>query len=285
MAQAVKFKQEFGTSTTLSDWKLFLAAYNNVCQLNMKLKDVSKEAELWATDKEFRAMMILQQLRGEPLLWLSQDENKEKLLDDEEVIKALEQRYGHTKARVAYINDFEDIGQESGEGLAAFLSRVQQLASVAFPMLSDDAKRERVLSKFVRSVKDTRLKEELQTYGFIDEDSGLAKSYDSVLGKATRLESCWRAAGDGSASVNPVRTDPFVKELQAEITELKDQVAALRPAVSGRQHTFVNFQCWYCGSRDHKGGWRQCPVRKRESPSWRPRIKPPHNGGSRRNFQ
>ena len=41
-----------------------MAAYANVKALNEKLKDVSGEAKLWAEDKEFRARMLLQQLRG-----------------------------------------------------------------------------------------------------------------------------------------------------------------------------------------------------------------------------
>ena len=64
MAQAARLKQEFGHSTALEDWKVFMAAYANVKALNEKLKDVSGEAKLWAEDKEFRARMLLQQLRG-----------------------------------------------------------------------------------------------------------------------------------------------------------------------------------------------------------------------------
>ena len=130
MAQAARLKQEFGHSTALEDWKVFMAAYANVKALNEKLKDVSGEAKLWAEDKEFRARMLLQQLRGEPLLWLSQPENKKALEDDAVMIKALEGRYGHTKARVSYINQFEEAGQEGGEDTRAFLSRESAATSL-----------------------------------------------------------------------------------------------------------------------------------------------------------
>ena len=82
-------------------WQLFLAAYRNVTLLNDKLKDASQEAKLWMEDKQLRARMIMQQLRGEPLIWLSQDEYTEVLKDDAQVITALEERCGHTKARVS----------------------------------------------------------------------------------------------------------------------------------------------------------------------------------------
>ena len=66
------------------------------------------------------------------------------------MIKAVEGRYGHTKARVSYINQFEEAGQKRGEDTRAFLSRLQQVASEAFPKLSDDSRRERVLSSVLR---------------------------------------------------------------------------------------------------------------------------------------
>ena len=79
MAQAAKLRIEFGEDPNLEKWQLFLATYRNVTTLNDKLKDASQEAKLWTEDKEFRARMIMQQLRGEPLIWLSQDEYTEVL--------------------------------------------------------------------------------------------------------------------------------------------------------------------------------------------------------------
>ena len=277
MAQAARLKQEFGHSTALEDWKVFMAAYANVKALNEKLKDVSGEAKLWAEDKEFRARMLLQQLRGEPLLWLSQPENKNALEDDAVMIKALEGRYGQTKARVSYINQFEEAGQERGEDTRAFLSRLQQVASLAFRKLSDDSPRERVLSKFVRSVRDPRLREELQMFGFIDESSGDAKTYDEVLYKATRLGACWQAAGaqeTNAPRAQPVQSDTVVEQLRWQIDELKGPVAAMRgepSGVSSRQRNSHNWKCWYCGYTNHRGGWRDCPKRKREALGWNPK--------------
>ena len=137
--------------------------------------------------------MIMQQLRGEPLIWLNQDEYTEVLKDDAQVITALQERYGHTKARVSYINQFEEAMQRSGEQTRSCMCRLQQLASIVFPKLKDEDKRERVLSKFVRSMHNTRLREELQLYGFVAEDDK-TRSYEAVVQKAVRLESCWTAA-------------------------------------------------------------------------------------------
>ena len=79
MAQAAKLRIEFGEDSNLEKWQLFLAAYRNVTTLNDKLTDASQEAKLWTEDKEFRARMMMQQLRGEPLI----------LKDDAQVITAL----------------------------------------------------------------------------------------------------------------------------------------------------------------------------------------------------
>ena len=193
MAQAAKLRIEFGEDPNLEKWQLFLAAYRNFTTLNDKLKDASQEAKLWTQDKEFRARMITQQLREEPLIWLSQDEYTEVLKDDTQVITALEERYGHTKARVSYINQFKEATQRSGEQTRSCMCRLQQLASIASPKLKDKDERDRVLSKFVRSVHNTRLREESQLYGFVAEDDK-TRSYEAVIQKAVRLESCWTAA-------------------------------------------------------------------------------------------
>ena len=80
MARATKLGIEFGEDPNLEKWQLLLAAYRNVTTLNDKLKDASQEAKLWTEDKEYRARMMMQQLRGEPLM----------LKDDTQVITALE---------------------------------------------------------------------------------------------------------------------------------------------------------------------------------------------------
>ena len=295
MAHAAKLRIEFGEDPNLEKWQLFLAAYRNVTTLNDKLKDASQEAKLWTEDKEFRARMIMQQLRGEPLIWLSQDEYTEVLKDDAQVITALEERYGHTKARVSYINQFEEARQRFGEQTRSYMCRLQQLASIAFPKLKDEDKRERVLSKFVRSVHNTRLREELQLYGFVAEDDK-TRSYETVVQKAVRLESCWTAAeATERVEVRPVQSiAKTVEELNTEVSALRKQVAALRSRTeypqrsTGRQvggRRLRHLQCCFCGSHNHGGGWRECPTRRREAPQWKPKVPQKTNCSLRKDFR
>ena len=94
MAQAAKLGVVFGEDSNLENWQLFLAAYRNVTTLNGKLKDASQEAKLWPEYKEFRDRMIVQQLRGEPLIWLSQDEYTEVPKGDAQVITGVDEVRG-----------------------------------------------------------------------------------------------------------------------------------------------------------------------------------------------
>ena len=136
MPQPAKLRMEFGEDPKLDKWQLFLAAYRNVTTLDDKLKYAQQEAKLWMEDEEFRARMILQQLRGESLIWLSQDEYTQVLKDDAQAITALEERYGHAKARVRYINQFEEAMRRSVEQTRSYMSWLQQVASMAFPKLN-----------------------------------------------------------------------------------------------------------------------------------------------------
>ena len=151
-----------------------------------------------------------------------------------------------------YINDFEESVQESGETPLALLSRLRQLASTAFPNLSQEAQRVRVLSKFVMSLRDQRLKKELQVYVFKKEESSTTRTYEEILSKATRLESWWRAAENritGQQNANTVRADSTVEALRSQIEDLIDLVAALpshstRAPQARRQPGPCNSKCY-----------------------------------------
>ena len=111
-------------------------------------------------------------------------------------------------------------------------------------------KRERVPSKFVRSVHNTRLREELQLHGFVTEDDK-TRSYEAVVQKAVRVESFWTGAeATERVEVRPVQS--ITKTMEGLNTEVT--VAALRsrteyPQLStGRQmggRRFRHLQCWF----------------------------------------
>ena len=95
--------------------------------------------------------------------------------------------------------------------------------------LKDEDKRDQVLSKFVQSVHNTHLREELQLYGLIAEDDK-TRSYEAVVQKAVRLESCWLVAeATERVEVRPVQSvAKTMEELNTEVSVLREQVAALR---------------------------------------------------------
>ena len=77
--------------------------------------------------------------------------------------------------------------QRSGEKTRSYMCRLLQLASIAFAKLKDEEKRERVLSKFVRSVHYTRLREKLQLCGSSRKMTGPGTMRQSYRKRSTRV--------------------------------------------------------------------------------------------------
>ena len=76
---------------------------------------------------------------------------------------------------------------------------------------------------------NTRLRQELQLHGFVAEDDK-TRSYEAVVQKAVRFESCWTAAeATKRVEVRSVQSiAKTMEELNTEVSTLREQVAALR---------------------------------------------------------
>ena len=44
-----------------------------------------------------------------------------------------------------------------------------------------------------------------------------------------------------------------------------------------------NFECYYCKTKSHRGGWSHCPKRKKENPDWNPKRRDGNKG--KKDFQ
>ena len=55
-----------------------------------------------------------------------------------------------------------------------------------------------------------------------------------------------------------------------------DRIAAFSSSETPVEGTYSdnseNFQCYYCRTKSHRGGWLHCPKRKNENPAWKPKI-------------
>ena len=45
-----------------------------------------------------------------------------------------------------------------------------------------------------------------------------------------------------------------------------------------------NFECYYCRTKSHRGGWFHCPKRKKENPAWKPKNNE-RTSNNRKDFQ
>ena len=149
--------------------------------------------------------------------------------------------------------------------------------------------------KIRRGMNNTRLRQELQLYGFVAEDDK-TRLYEAVVQKAVRLESCWTAAeATKRVEVRSVQSiAKTMEELNTEVSTLREQVAALRsrteyPQRSTRRQVggrrFKHLQCWFCGSHHHGEGWRECPTRRCEAPQWKPKVPLKKNHSLRKDFR
>ena len=240
--------------------------------------------------------MIMQQLRGEPLIWLSQDEYAEVLKDDAQVITALEERYGHAKARVSYTNQFEEAMQRSGEQRRSYMCRLQQLASMVFPELKDEDKRESGFYQNSCGACTIPVPERNCSYTGSSRKMTRPGRMRGLYKKAVRLESCLTAAeATECVEVRPVQSiAKTVEELNTEVSALREQVADLRnrmeyPQRSTRRQVggrrFRHLQSWFCGSHNHGGGWCECPTRRREAPQWKPKVPQKANHSLKKDFR
>ena len=77
----------------------------------------------------------------------------------------------------------------------------------------------------MRSVHNTCVREELQLYGFVVEDNK-TRSYEAVVQKAVRLESCWTAVeATERGKVQPVQSiAKGLEELNTDVSAIQEQV-------------------------------------------------------------
>lgn len=282
-AMAEKLRDTFGegNETSPERWRCFKLAFENVKALNLLKVDQSDEAKIFSENEKYRARKLVAQLRGEPLLWAMQSDNAALLDDDEALLKALGKRYADIKARSAYVTEFEECVQKEGESLEGYLGRLQQIAASAFDKHPADVRQERVLSRFIRTVRPLRLREELLVYGLYD-DSDQVRSYSDVLSKARHLQSNWEAArgvivpqaqSACAAAVVPSSLCAEIEKLQQQVAALQGQFKAAsyrEPGGSSQNAKLKNWKCHYCHRSDHRGGWRKCPLRRKQQPSWTP---------------
>ena len=169
----------FGDSgdTSPNSLRLFLDHYELAEAQNRE-----RRVEGWESPA-FRARELRLQLRGETALWLSHESAMAQvwICDDGEIIARLKKRYLGTQSIELNILMFEELSQNEGEDLAAYMTRCQQKGLEAFQGLGEPiSTQQRIIWKFLSGIKDQAIRSEVIRQRWMKSPTG-PKGYDEVL--------------------------------------------------------------------------------------------------------
>ena len=252
---------------------------------------------------EFRARELRLQLRGEPALWIAHESamSAEWTKSDEKIIGMLRQRYLQTQSLELSIVMFEELRQEENESLASYMTRCQEKGMEAFVELDEPrSTQQRIVWKFLSGIKDPSIRSEVikqkwmknpyetKPYGeilLIAEQAKLDKLAAVATGKGLEghkdhFKAAASRVGDRRRSMPKGRTPNHSGESSTGSTPApspKSGRSSLGSTGSSESGILSpvgsdsgNFLCHYCKTRSHFGGWKLCPKRSSENPSWKP---------------
>lgn len=268
--------------------RLFTDHYNLAKSQNVKRNVVGWD------DAEFRANELRYQLRGEPALWLSQEDSMLStwVKDDVEIIRRLKERFMGTQSTELNIIAFEELSQNQTENLSQYMTRCQGLGQQAFGELAEPrGTHQRIVWKFLSGVRDSEVRNAVIREKWM-KSSTEAKPFDEILkiaetAKMTRIATTATGRGNcGSATVAAMADSGYrgkVGQRRKEYNETGSNRSSTG-SESSRSSTGSsrggnrsstgsendNFKCYYCTEKSHYGGWKSCPKKMKEDPDWTP---------------
>ena len=144
----------FGDSVTASSLKEFITHYRGVRLVNIRNRLMNWD------DPEYRAQKLKLALRGPPAQYVSGESNRTKpwTLDDEKIIKQLEERYIYKDATELKILEAESITQNDREPLPEYMVRVQSAMEEAYMGEPDFVIGKKVAWKFLNGIKQKEIR-------------------------------------------------------------------------------------------------------------------------------
>ena len=276
-----------------TDLRLFLDHYTLA-----KSQNVKRNVTGW-NDAEFCANELRYQLRGEPALWLSQEDSMLSpwVKDDIEVMRRLKERFMGTQSTELNIIAFEELKQNQTESLSQYMTRCQGLGQQAFGDLNEPrSTQQRIVWKFLSGLKDAEVRNAVIREKWM-KSSSEAKPYEEILKiaettKMTRIATT--ATGRGNSGTVGAVSDGYRGKVGAK-RKGSNESSSNRSSTgseSNRSSTgsstgssrgsvgndYENFKCHYCNETTHYGGWKGCPKRKTEDPTWTPQKSRDSNG-------
>ena len=217
--------------------------------------------------------------------------------DDGEIIVRLKKRYLGTQSIELNILMFEELSQNEGEDLAAYMTRCQQKGLEAFQGLGEPiSTQQRIIWKFLSGIKDQAIRSEVIRQRWMKSPTE-PKGYDEVLliaeqAKLDKLATTATGNGSGFGKKGSFQAAPVSKvserrkagnyKARTPHTSGESSVRSTPSPIpsrgsfgsssdsNGGGSSNGNFLCHFCKTTSHFGGWKACPKRAQEEPSWKP---------------
>ena len=276
-----KITLTFGEDTSPKALKLFVDHYELVREQNL-----ARNVVTWS-DAAFRSRELRLQLREEPALWLAQEHAMLSpwMSNDNEIIRRLKERYSGSQSIELNIIAFEEMSQRDNESLAQYMTRCQEAGYQAYGAFDAASRQQRIVWRFLSGIRDADVRNAVIKEKWMASDRE-AKPAAEVLkiaetAKLTKIATtATQAKGRDyvrkEASVNVVR-DNTKKDAPVKDGARKDgvvnSVADKRRGYNQKKsagNSSNNYECHYCGTTNHYGGWRLCEKRLKENPKWKP---------------
>ena len=282
----------FGEDESATALRVFLGHYTLARDQNIR-----KKVEGWE-DKSFRANELRFQLRGHVAAWICQESAmlSEWVNDDDEIINQLKKRFLGTQSVELNIIAFENLRQNEGESLAAYMTRCQENGYQAFGDFDQKSTHQRIVWKFLSGIRDSDIRAAVIKAEWMLSSSE-AKPFPDVL----KIEETAKLAKVATAATGTMKIQESMKiaQVRSIVKEKRGEFGRNRRTVHSSNESnnsnssrvssstdyssdsrgssgakpkenYSNFLCHYCKERSHYGGWKMCEKRRKENPNWKP---------------
>lgn len=291
----------FGEDNNLTPvaMRRFVERYNTVKKMNMQLQITGWD------NTQYRAGKIKLCLKGAAFDYVEFACKMEEEWTENDVLllEKLQDKFIKVQAIEMSILRFEQGVQEPRETITEFLERLKRMVRDAYDGDSQQELDRKVAWRFVSGLSDRSVRDKLVDGGWML-NRQTAKELDKlqrIAEQAKRNEEASRAMSKSAGHVALFEERNFEDESDTIAAFSSNSSSGVRsknssydsegssrgrrskadsPELGGRmQRTSIpennaksdNFECYYCKTKSHRGGWFHCPKRKKENPSWRPK--------------
>ena len=277
-----KINLTFGDDTSPKALKLFIDHYELVKEQNL-----ARNVTQWA-NAAFRARELRLQIREEPALWLAQEHTMLSpwMDDDDGIIGKLRERYSGTQSIELNIIAFEEMSQKENESLAQYMTRCQEAGYQAYGAFDAASRQQRIVWRFLSGIRDGDVRNAVIKEKWMASEREAKPAADvlkiaetakltKIATVATQVKGRDYTRKDGmvNAAREVVRKDGSVKDTTKKeglINNVVDKRHGYEQGKKSAGNGSRNFECHYCGTTNHYGGWKRCEKRLNENPKWKP---------------